>query len=46
MTEYKKSKWGERRKIKRCRCGGTVWEYEAIGFLPKVRKCDFCGAGY
>jgi len=44
--EYKKSKWGYRRKVRKCSCGGTIWEYEEVGFLPKTRKCDRCGSGY
>ena len=44
---YTKSAWGYRRKKGKCKkCGGTVWEYEAVGFLPKVTKCDRCGSGY
>jgi hypothetical protein len=38
------SKWGVRRKIGKHDCGGTIWEYEAVGFLPKVKKCDRCGS--
>jgi len=43
---YSYSRWGYRRKLKICACGGTVWEYEAVGFIPKIKKCDRCGRGY
>lgn len=43
---YKKSKWGNRRFVRKCSCGGNIWEYEPIGFLPKILKCDRCGTTY
>ena len=44
--KWENSMWGYRRKKKKCGCGGTVWEYEPVGFLGKVTKCDRCGSGY
>ena len=45
MRKYQNSMWGYRRKVKKCKeCGGTVWDYEAIGFLGAVKKCDRCGS--
>jgi hypothetical protein len=43
-NDYKPSRWGYRRRIGKHECGGTMWEYEATGFLPETTKCDRCGS--
>ena len=45
VKKYQDSMWGKRRKAGKCKgCKqGQVWEYEAVGFLSKAKKCDLCG---
>ena len=35
----------QRKKVGKCDCGGIIWKYEPIGFLPETIKCDICGSG-
>ena len=31
--------------VGKCACGGSLKQYDAVGFLPKTIKCNRCGAG-